>query len=555
MEATMAGTEDRISDFPDEILHQILSFLPIKAATQTTVLSRRWKHILDSYPVVDFSQSSIFGLRYEYIQSQLDSDFSRKEWPQYWETFEKFTKIVDDKLQKLCEYGIGIQKFKLSIALVDPEFDSFFDEWMDVVSEKHVRELDLLIMVGGGGCYVLPETIFASKCLTVLKISGFNLTLVHPVTVDLHSLRTLTLKGVYLDEDMLQNLISGCPLVEDLCLSFRRELMGDSCVPFPFRIKMVNICGLFKLANLTIGMLSPGLVPTIKLSRCQDLRRVSLHQVNLKFCVFNDVNFPQIEFISLSNITFNEVCKISSYRLKTLIIDGCRREEEKLNIFAPNLISVEHTYLVHYSILGFFKFLADLNADCNLKVCLYYVNGNLHIPWYIGLKEHLQKQKQTKTLEVFFGHPCEIVFDWEEAEKSNCLLPPHALNCLVLKCMSLKILSCLDFNAVMDSFFWCCRPQVLSTHTQPRRFIKFLFKTLKNRENEGCCSSSEIKCWRHEGCCGSSEIKCWRHSLKKVSDVVIFEYKGIEEKMPLCWDTFKKTAPENWAIRSEESQN
>nr|XP_011467836.1 PREDICTED: putative F-box/FBD/LRR-repeat protein At4g03220 [Fragaria vesca subsp. vesca] len=45
---------DRISDLPDDILHLILSFLPLKSVAQTSVLARRWSHIWSSYPIIDF---------------------------------------------------------------------------------------------------------------------------------------------------------------------------------------------------------------------------------------------------------------------------------------------------------------------------------------------------------------------------------------------------------------------------------------------------------------------------------------------------------------------
>ncbi|KAL6223076.1 hypothetical protein ACLB2K_006466 [Fragaria x ananassa] len=48
-ERNSGSAVDRISDLPDDILHVILSFLHLKSAGQTTVLSRRWNDLWSSY--------------------------------------------------------------------------------------------------------------------------------------------------------------------------------------------------------------------------------------------------------------------------------------------------------------------------------------------------------------------------------------------------------------------------------------------------------------------------------------------------------------------------
>ncbi|XVE65069.1 hypothetical protein DITRI_Ditri07aG0152900 [Diplodiscus trichospermus] len=45
---------DRISELPDEILHKILSFLPMQMSVQTSVLSKRRRHLWINTQVVDF---------------------------------------------------------------------------------------------------------------------------------------------------------------------------------------------------------------------------------------------------------------------------------------------------------------------------------------------------------------------------------------------------------------------------------------------------------------------------------------------------------------------
>ena len=46
---------DRISELPDPPLREILSFLPINQVVQSTILSKRWKHMSTSIPVLFYS--------------------------------------------------------------------------------------------------------------------------------------------------------------------------------------------------------------------------------------------------------------------------------------------------------------------------------------------------------------------------------------------------------------------------------------------------------------------------------------------------------------------
>ncbi|KAH7859422.1 hypothetical protein Vadar_000973 [Vaccinium darrowii] len=54
------NSNDRISDLPEELLHRIFSFLPIKSTAQTTVLSKHWYHLSlwRTHPHLDFSPLS-----------------------------------------------------------------------------------------------------------------------------------------------------------------------------------------------------------------------------------------------------------------------------------------------------------------------------------------------------------------------------------------------------------------------------------------------------------------------------------------------------------------
>ncbi|KAJ6294832.1 hypothetical protein OIU76_022834 [Salix suchowensis] len=55
MEDREAGLQDRLSDLPDYVIHEILCFLEINQAIQTSVLSKRWKNLWASVPDLNFN--------------------------------------------------------------------------------------------------------------------------------------------------------------------------------------------------------------------------------------------------------------------------------------------------------------------------------------------------------------------------------------------------------------------------------------------------------------------------------------------------------------------
>ncbi|MBA0855519.1 hypothetical protein Goshw_014978, partial [Gossypium schwendimanii] len=54
--------EDRISSFPDHILFHILSFLPIKDAVRTSIISTKWRYLFASISTIKFDGSLMSGL-------------------------------------------------------------------------------------------------------------------------------------------------------------------------------------------------------------------------------------------------------------------------------------------------------------------------------------------------------------------------------------------------------------------------------------------------------------------------------------------------------------
>ncbi|KAJ0431498.1 putative F-box domain, leucine-rich repeat domain superfamily, F-box-like domain superfamily [Helianthus annuus] len=62
---------DRLSSLPDDLIHKILSFIGIKDAINTCVLSSRWRYIWTTLPYLNFSQKN---LRTSYVPSKFVTD-------------------------------------------------------------------------------------------------------------------------------------------------------------------------------------------------------------------------------------------------------------------------------------------------------------------------------------------------------------------------------------------------------------------------------------------------------------------------------------------------
>ncbi|XVF03935.1 hypothetical protein REPUB_Repub05bG0036300 [Reevesia pubescens] len=187
---------DMISRLPDELLCHIISFLPLKEAICTSILSTRW--------------SMIFTL----ISNLIFEDcFKKRKSESY-----SYMNFVD----RVLFYHNGVvDKFRLKCGeLIDP---NKVDGWIRYALKNSVRELDLCL-----NCkeFKMPIWVFTCKTLVSLRLdilSKCKFTLKLPLKISLPSLKSLHLFGIqFSDDDSIQRLFSSCSVLE--------ELIVDRCV-------------------------------------------------------------------------------------------------------------------------------------------------------------------------------------------------------------------------------------------------------------------------------------------------------------------------------------
>ncbi|KAK2994923.1 hypothetical protein RJ640_004477 [Escallonia rubra] len=221
------GGIDRISGLPDEILYQILSFLPAKYAVLTCVLSKRWKYLWNFITNLDFDGSS-------YLNPN-----------NYSEPPDLFCNFVDTVL-KNCN-SAEIQAFRLHYHKTKiyhychKDIDhSRVSGWIGDVISRNVMELDLDIH-----SLQLPCNFFSCETLTVLKLhtNSERDVLVFPTSFCLPRLKILHIQSDSdLSDDLTVNLFRNCPVLEDLFISakvdYDRKMVYDVSAPALKRLAM-----------------------------------------------------------------------------------------------------------------------------------------------------------------------------------------------------------------------------------------------------------------------------------------------------------------------------
>lgn len=185
--------QDRISSLPGHVVDQILSHLPIRDAVRTSVLSRKWRYIWAKVPNLVFDGHCVS------VQSQ-DQTLLRT----------KLVNIVDHVL--LLHNG-PIHKFKLShrdlLGVTD------IDRWILHLSRSSIKEF--ILEIWKGQRYKVPSSLFLFEHLNHLEL--FNCSLKPPLSFKgFRNLKSLDLQHITITQQVFENLIISCPLLERLTL-------------------------------------------------------------------------------------------------------------------------------------------------------------------------------------------------------------------------------------------------------------------------------------------------------------------------------------------------
>ncbi|KAH0653584.1 hypothetical protein KY290_031854 [Solanum tuberosum] len=173
--ASFSCGEDRISDLPDAVIHQILFFLPIKSIAKLSVLSKRWKHMWHTFPDLDFTtinvpSTSTSPSSYNNLISKVSSNVYKKLHANC--TSAGGADFIDQVLSfREKNSGIRVLRFRANLSF------SHLNALIRGAVKHNVQELD--VEVATNDYFNFPRSAINSDSLRVFKLKskypGFRL--------------------------------------------------------------------------------------------------------------------------------------------------------------------------------------------------------------------------------------------------------------------------------------------------------------------------------------------------------------------------------------------
>lgn len=283
------GKKDRISALPDEIVHHILSFLPMSCAVQTGILSSRWKHLWKFNAVLDF----------DWLPFNFDDPAD----------YGSIEKCIDLHLAP------RLRRFSV-ISHVGSSSSPNTKKWVDFAMRRGVESITVGLMAFPFPYTVLelPCSFYTNGCKSLVDVLLSCIDFNPPTTfVGFASLTRLRLYNCKLSDDTVHMIVSKCLLLETLVLDNCLGLVKVKISGSNLRMKQL----FFKCEGLDDGLVLEIDVPSLEsLMYNGSLNKICLKNVR---CLLN--------------------AAIDNYKIEKIDIDYARRLIAKvahLTLFSVN---------------------------------------------------------------------------------------------------------------------------------------------------------------------------------------------------------------------------
>ncbi|KAL8052500.1 hypothetical protein ABFX02_05G008850 [Erythranthe guttata] len=469
---------DRISELPRDILQQILNFLSQKEAVRISVLSKSWRYNWCIRTNLDLSYNNFRGNKLQFLS------------------------VVDNILRRQHDERLSLSEFHLSISQVYPDHTSVFylKKWVPLLTVIGVKKFRLSVyMSHTHHAYrkpplKLPPVVFGAESLQDLHLENFEFDrkTIEGILPWKH-LRSLCLQKVYIEDEILQKIILGSPLLETL------NVQGDCR-----RVGTVNLNHLHNLKYLSLQLCEREVDQYCSFEiHPPSLETIELRYSNISYHTGDD--FRNLHSLFISNVRPSSLDRLSSTIfpcLKRLTISNCFGIEEiKLFINAPNILYFEYHGLKVPSIS-----FAATSSKWKSEIYLVYQGSS----WLLKLNELLNSLSHSE-ISLAVDQYCRI--------NGNVMVRENVHNRPIVE--SLRMGS--DLVIVM---FFICRPRnIYGYKIKSARLWKFLMERESGNEDELFRGLEEV----------SIETRVDIREGWRPSTSLDFKLPGLEFRLALKW--------------------
>ncbi|OQU84407.1 hypothetical protein SORBI_3004G046700 [Sorghum bicolor] len=236
-----------LSDLPMEILHSIVSRLPIREAVRTSILSKHWKRVWCCRAKLKFTFRSLVYKK-------------RSGIPRFSISEQVFIQMVDAILKQ--HSGIGVEKMKVLFSPLNNDHAEHIDRWVQFAVASKTKQLtfDFEAQIPKKESYSFPFQIFNAangSHLQSLKLGSVSLQ--YPSNIKfLLNLKKLELVDVNIDNDNLELMLSACNVLEFFGISGCKILTSLHIPRHSKHLKglKVSLCPLLQVIELNSGLIT-----------------------------------------------------------------------------------------------------------------------------------------------------------------------------------------------------------------------------------------------------------------------------------------------------------
>ncbi|XP_059310028.1 FBD-associated F-box protein At3g52670-like [Lycium ferocissimum] len=410
---------------PECLIQKIFSYLSFKEAAKKSILSKTWLHAWLTLPNLEFTV--------DYLKDN--------------------TKIVDNIMERYRDGKIPIEKFELSDYSDSIEVFVLIDKWLDIALQNGVKDL-VYRDFSCSSSYRCPIfTILAAKSLRDLVLWCCNLKLVSFTSsvANCNSLRKLSLIAVHLDENMLQTLLSSCPLIVSFILEYCDGL------------EKIELLNLQKIKSVSI--------------RTQQNRLVKIQAPTLENLTYSSYSSEEFDVVECQNLKSLDISHVTisdgflqnlisrSQSLKMLKLQYCHGTGD---IDSSNLVSLEYMG----DQIPELKIASDSRKLKHSKIVLHCYS--LNVAWFCKLRKFLSDSTSWSQVSLYVVSFNEI--NMKDMRLDDRVPIPQ------VDVLDVEIESSRECPMFVDALLGSCHPRRLiltSTNKMIKHFISH-FMYMKN---------------------------------------------------------------------------